>query len=62
MRSYSYMHYVSFNDYIMKVIDKNEVFHMCYVDAWSVKVSGLMKSLISMCEVMGLHMYIALVD
>ena len=56
------MHYVSFNDYIMKVIDKNEVFHMCYVDAWSVKVSGLMKSLISMCEVMGLHMYIALVD
>ena len=56
------MHYVSFNDYIMKVIDKNEVFHMCYVDVWSLKVCCVIKSLLSMYEFMGRYMYISLVD
>ena len=62
MWSYSYMQYVSLDDYMMKIVDMNGVVLMCYVDVLSVKISCLMKSLLSMCEVMRLHMYNSLVD
>ena len=62
MWSYSYMQYVSLDDYMMKIVDMNGVVLMCYVDVLSVKISCLMKSLLSMCEAMRLHIYISLVD
>ena len=44
-------------------IDMNEVvFTYLLMYELNVKVCGLMKSLLSMCEVMGLHMCIELVD
>ena len=57
------MNNVGLNDYMMKVLPRlGWNAFICYVYVWSVKVCGLMMSLLSMCEVMGLHMYIALVD
>ena len=58
-----YMHDVGLNEYMMKVFPcLDEVTFTCYVDAWSVKVCGLMKSLLRMYGVMGFHMFIALID
>ena len=50
--------------YMMKVLlDMNEVVFTYYVMyELDVKACGLMIGLLSMCEVMWLHMYIALVD
>ena len=59
---YSYMFYVSLNDYILKIVDVNGVVLMCYIDVWSVKVCCLVKSLVSMCQIMGIRIYIALID
>ena len=57
------MHDVDLVDYMMNVLlDINEVVYVGYVDVWSVKACGLMIGLLSMCEVMGLNMYIALLD
>ena len=40
-----YMHNVGHNDYMMKVLRSlDEVTFSCYVDVWSVKVYGLVKS------------------
>ena len=57
------MHYVLLNDYMMKVLSRfNEVTFTCYVDEWNVKFYGLIKGLVIMYGVMGLHMFIELVD
>ena len=62
MWTFPYIHDVGLDDYMMKVLPSfAEVAFTFYVDVWSVKVCGLKKGLLSMCEVMGLHMYIALV-
>ena len=46
MWSYSYMHYVSPNDPMMKIVDINGVLFVCYVDVLSVKVCRLIKGLL----------------
>ena len=56
------MLYVSLNDYMMKSVDMNGVVVMCYVDVWNVQIYGLMLGLLRMYGVMGLHMFIALLD
>ena len=58
------MHYIGLNDYMMKVLlDMNEVVFTYYVMyELDVKACGLMIGLLSMWEVIGLHMYIALVE
>ena len=58
------MHYVGLNDYMMKdLLVMNEVVFTYYVMyELDVKACGLMIGLLSMCEVIGLHMYIALID
>ena len=57
------MHDVGLNDYMVKVLPSlDEISFTSYVDVWSVKACDLMIRLLSMCKVMGLHMYIALVD
>ena len=63
MWSCPYMHYVGLNDYMMKdLLVMNEVVFTYYVMyELDVKACGLMIGLLSMCKVMGLHMYIALV-
>ena len=63
MCSYFYMPHVSLNDYMMKVVDMNEVvFTYLLMYELDVNVCGLMIYPLSICEVMGLHVYIALVD
>ena len=62
MWTFPYMHDVGLDDYLMKVLPSlDEVVFNFYVDVWSVKACSLMICLLSMCETMGLHMYIALV-
>ena len=57
------MHYVGLDDYMVKVIDMNEVvFTYLLMYELDVKACGLMIGLLSICEVMRLHMYIVLVD
>ena len=59
-----YMHYVGLIDYMMKVLlglyEESILVILMY--EVNVKACGLMIGLLSMCEFMGLHMYIALVD
>ena len=56
-----YMHNIGVNDYMMKVLPSlDEVVMLMY--GLDVKVCGLMIGLLSMYEVLGLHMYIELVD
>ena len=60
---YSYMHYVDHNAYMMKVVDMNKIFFTCLLMyELDVKACGLMIGLVSIWEVIGLHMYISLVD
>ena len=56
------MHYVSLNNYMMKIVDIIWVVLMCYLDVWSAKICGLIKGLLRMYGVMGMHMFIAIVD
>ena len=57
------MHDVCLDDYMTKVLPSlGEVVFTCYVDVWSVKVCGLVKGLLSMCEVMDLHMHIEIIE
>ena len=63
MKTCPYMHHVGINDYILKVLHRlDEIAFTFYFDVWSVKACGFMIGVLSTCEVMGLHMYIALVD
>ena len=57
------MRYVGLNDYMMKVVDMKEVV-FTYMLTYELdgKTCGLMIGLISMWDVMGLHMYIELVN
>ena len=56
------MHYIGLNDYMMKVFDMNDIVftHLLMYELY-VKYCGLMIGLLSMCEFMGIHIYIALV-
>ena len=57
------MHNCGLFDYMMKVVYMNEVvFTYLLVYEMDGKACDLMIGLLSMWEVMGLHMYIALVD
>ena len=59
-----YMHYVGLIDYMMKVLlglYEESILFMLMQEV-NVKTCGLMIGLLSMCEVMGFHMYIKLVD
>ena len=57
------MNNVGLNYYMMKVFPSlDKVSFNCYVDIWSVKACGPMICLLCFCQVMGLHMYNALVD
>ena len=63
MWTFPYIYNVCLNDYMMKVFPiLDEVASTCYVDVWSVKVCGLVKGLLSMCEVMDLHMHIEIIE
>ena len=63
MWMYPDMNNVCPNNYMMKFFPcLGEVAFTCYVDVWSVKVCGLMKGLLSICAIMGIHIYIELVD
>ena len=54
---------VSLNDYMMKIVDMNEVsFTYLYRYILNFKVCGLMKSLLRIYWVIGLHMFISLLD
>ena len=57
------MHYVGLNEYMIKVVDMNDIFftYMLMYEC-DVKACGLMIGLLSMWEVMGLDIYIVLVD
>ena len=56
------MHNGCLLDYVMNVLpSSDEVVLTCYVHVWIVKACGLMIGLLRMCEVIGLHTYIALV-
>ena len=56
------MHDVGLDHYMVKVSPRlDEVAFTCYDDVWNVKACGLMIGLLSMCEIIGLYMYIALV-
>ena len=47
---------------MMFLLGMYEVVYACHIDIWSkLYVCGLLVSELSMCDVMGLHMYIALV-
>ena len=57
------MHDVGLNEYMMKVLPcLDEVAFECYVNVWSVKACDPMICILTICEFMGLHMCIALVD
>ena len=65
MWPYPYVHKVGLNDYIIKILfGMNQGVYACHVNVWSecYDAYGLLIGLLSMCEVMELHMYIALVD
>ena len=60
---YDDMHNGGLIEYVLKVFPSfDEVIFIYYVDVWSVKASGLIISLLSMCEVIGLHRYIPVLD
>ena len=57
------MHNVGLSDYMKVLLVMYEVVFTCLVDVWSEWYTcGFLIGLLSMCEVMGLHMYVALVD
>ena len=57
------MHNVGVDDYMIKVLlSLDKVAFNCYVDVSSLKVCGLMKGILNIHEVMGLHMCFALID
>ena len=59
MWSYSYMHYVGLHDYMMKVVDTNEVvFTYLLMYELDVVACDLMIDLLNTWEVIGLHMYL----
>ena len=59
MLYYSYMHYVGLHDYMMKVVDTNEVvFTYLLMYELDVVACGLMIDLLNTWEVIGLHMYL----
>ena len=61
--SYPYMYYKGRNYYMMKVVDMNEVvFTYLLMYELDGKTCGLMIGLLTIWGVMGLHMYIELVD
>ena len=60
--SYSYMHYVSFDDYMIKIVYMNDVaFTYMLRYELNVSVCGIMQGLLRMYGIMGLHKFISLV-
>ena len=60
----SYMHYNDLNDYMIRVfLEINKVVYVTILMCQEMKKAcSVMISLLSICDVMGLHMYSAIVD